>query len=44
MSNKKKNDDLVEIFTPVIRLRNGKVLYASNYGLKAFRFWGKPRK
>ena len=27
------------IFRPVIRLRNGRVLYAQSYGLAAFPIW-----
>lgn len=36
MSAPEKDDEEV-IFTPVIRLRNGKRIFASSYGLKAFR-------
>lgn len=36
--------DEVEIFTPYITLRNGKRLWAKDVGLKAFRFFGKPRE
>lgn len=30
-------DDAEFVFTKTIRLRNGKVLHAAKYGLKAFR-------
>ncbi|MFZ5353973.1 MAG: hypothetical protein ACOZCL_14805 [Bacillota bacterium] len=30
---------MIEIFSKTIRLKNGKILYASNYGLEAFRFF-----
>jgi len=29
------------IYTAYITLRNGRVIYASDYGLKAFRIWVK---
>ncbi len=32
------------VYTPVIRLRNGRVLYASAYGLKAFCLRIKRKK
>ena len=31
------DDSMVYIFTPYITLKNGRRLYASQYGLKAFR-------
>ncbi len=30
-----------QVFTKTIRLRGGKMLYAANYGLKAFCIWVK---
>ena len=33
----------VLIYRKTIRLRNGKVIYAANYGLKAFRFYVKVK-
>jgi hypothetical protein len=39
----KKDDDSEWIYTRSIRLKNGKVIYAASYGLKAFRF-RKPKK
>jgi len=36
---KRDNDDGIEwVYTKKIRLRDGRVIYASSYGLKAFRF------
>lgn len=32
------------VFARRIRLRNGRVLLAEHYGLRAFAFWAKPRK
>lgn len=37
-------DDYEIIFTPVIRLRNGRLLYASAYGLKAWCLRIKRKK
>lgn len=34
-------DGYREIFSPVIRLRNGRVIHAAAYGLRAFRFFVK---
>lgn len=31
------------VFTKTIRLKNGRILYAQDYGLSAFSFWAKPR-
>jgi hypothetical protein len=36
-------DGYDEVFSPVITLKNGKKLFASNYGLKAFRFLVRQR-
>ena len=38
---------LVDVYTPRIRLRNGKVILASSYGLVAFHFrvtWEKHER
>jgi len=43
MPNAQKAEPVEWIYTKSIRLRNGKVIYASQYGLKAFRF-PKPEK
>jgi len=43
-STDKSKDGLVQIFTKKIKLRNGKVIYASQYGLNAFYIWVKPKK
>ncbi len=32
------------IFTKTIRLKNGRVLKAEDYGLRCFCFWAKARK
>jgi hypothetical protein len=32
------------VFTPHITLKNGRVIYAADYGLKAFVFYPKTRK
>ncbi len=32
------------IYTKRITLKNGKILYASQYGLNAFHIWVKDRK
>jgi len=39
-----KSDDREVIFTKTIRLKNGKVIHAAAYGLKAFRIKVKKRK
>lgn len=41
---KRPSPDHSLVFTRIIRLRNGRVLYASDYGLKCFAFWAKPRR
>ncbi len=30
---------MIEVFSKTIRLKNGKILIAANYGLEAFRFF-----
>lgn len=40
----KNNDGLVEVYTAYITLRNGKRIYASSYGLKAFCILVNPNK
>jgi hypothetical protein len=41
----KENDRVIEwVYSRRIRLRNGKVIYASSYGLKAFRFPVRAKK
>ena len=37
MSKKLNNDDILYIYVAFITLRNGKRIYASQYGHKAFR-------
>lgn len=32
------------VFSKTIRLRNGRVLVAEHYGLRAFAFWVKSRR
>jgi hypothetical protein len=39
-----ENDDYEEIFTAYITLKNGKRLYASSCGIKAFRIRVKTKK
>ncbi len=42
MKNNEKIDDIIDyVFTPYITLKNGKRIYAFQYGKKVFRF---PRK
>lgn len=36
-------DELVEVYTPYITLRNGQRIFAKNYGLEAFHFFANPR-
>jgi hypothetical protein len=43
-SRQKAPAGMTWVFTPVIRLRTGKVLYAKDYGKKAFVFLAKQRK
>ena len=31
------------VYTTHITLRNGRVIYASSYGKRAFRIWVKPK-
>jgi hypothetical protein len=38
------HDEFEYIFTKTIRLKNGKVLFAGNYGLKAFRIKVRKKK
>jgi len=38
-----KDDENILVYTSYITLKNGKRLYASQCGLKAFRFWAKPK-
>ena len=42
--NSSKKDDLERIYTAYITLRNGKRIYASQYGLKAFCILVKSKK
>ncbi len=39
-----KEEPVAWVYTKRIRLRNGKVIYAHDYGLKAFRFQGGKRQ
>lgn len=39
----KDDDDTVTVFTKSIRLRNGKRIFASHYGLEAFRIRVRKR-
>lgn len=41
---KQNADEYVEIFARSVKLRNGKRIYASQYGLKAFHFFVKRKK
>ena len=38
------DEELVEVFTAFITLRNGRRLYASEVGKTCFHFWAKARK
>lgn len=40
----KPGDDRELIFTRLIRLKNGRILLAESYGLKAFAIWVKRRR
>ncbi|MGD9693508.1 MAG: hypothetical protein AB7G17_08205 [Phycisphaerales bacterium] len=41
---KKPGPEYELVYAAFVRLRNGRVLYARDYGLKAFVFWAKPRR
>jgi len=43
MGASKERPGYIQVFTKSIRTRNGKVIYASSYGLKAFCIWVKPK-
>ena len=34
---------LVEVFSATIRLKSGRILYAKDFGLKAFHFFAKAK-
>lgn len=44
MATSSMADDTEIVFTKTIRLRNGKVLHAAQYGLKAFRIRVRRRR
>lgn len=41
---KKAKDDVVKVFSKYITLKNGKRIYASQYGLEAFCFEVKKKR
>ncbi|MCX6150488.1 MAG: hypothetical protein NTX22_08210 [Ignavibacteriales bacterium] len=43
MSSKKGKPGYIKIFTKKITLRNGRVIYAGECGLKAFCIWVKSK-